>query len=64
MLTKANTHTPYLKPSLSTFTFIFPKKQSLQTTLSFAVQRYSCKHSMARDSGEAEKVYRSSVIFP
>lgn len=33
MLTKENTNTPYLKPALSTLTFIFPKKQSLQTNL-------------------------------
>lgn len=35
MLTKENTNTPYLKQTLSTLTFIFPKKQSLQTNLLF-----------------------------
>lgn len=33
MLKQENKNTPYLKPTLSTLTFIVPKKQSLQTNL-------------------------------
>lgn len=66
MLAKENTNPPHLKPILSTLAFIFPKKTVFANKycFSFPIQWDCCKYSMAHDSGEAEKVYQKSVVFP
>lgn len=66
MLTKEDRSKPYLKPTLSTLTFIFPKNspcKSVSFLFSNSVALLRVLH-MAHDSGEAEEVSHNSVPFP